>query len=30
MKSQAVTMTLYRFIDGSGANKSYQKTEEAG
>jgi hypothetical protein len=29
MKSQPVAMTLYRFIDGSGANESYHKTEEA-
>jgi hypothetical protein len=29
MKSQPVAMTLYPFVDGSGANESYQKTEEA-
>jgi hypothetical protein len=29
MKSQPVTMTLYPFIDGSGANESDKKTQEA-
>jgi hypothetical protein len=29
MKPQPVAMTLYRFIDGSGTNQGYKKTQEA-
>jgi hypothetical protein len=29
MKSQPVAMTLDRFINGSGTNEGYQKTQEA-
>jgi hypothetical protein len=29
MKPEPVAMTVYPFIDGSGANQSYQKTQEA-